>query len=307
MNRTAGLSQTTAESSAFGDRVDIRGDNLPESAFSGDGGALLEALLTPTLPVAGEEGGISSLGSIISAGARWAVPIAGNLAKEYAPGIINGLVGKLTGGSESTEIPPSGLLSDEATRFLFKRALLADASLTALQRLDKKDLNQLRLREDISQEHAQHVQEGPWGDFFKGAVQTIAPIALDAAKKAVASMAPRIINGVLNKVGLGGRSETGALGTPSTVNGGRSSDLNGTLRPRRSVLDMFKNANAGSATKVSSPLAYFEAPASLLVSFSLQATLEARRAEWQPLSERRRSLDDNDDLPVEYPAPPAGI
>ncbi|KAH7350094.1 transferase family-domain-containing protein [Plectosphaerella cucumerina] len=295
MNRTAGLSQNTAESGGFGDRADIRGDNLPESAFAGEGGALLEALLTPTLPVAGEEGWISSLGSIISAGARWAVPIAGNLAKEYAPGIINGLVGKLTGGSESTEIPPSGLLSDEATRFLFKRALLADASLTALQRLDKKELNQLRLREDIAQEHAQRVQEGAWGDFFKGAVQTIAPIALDAGKQAVASIAPKIINGVLNKVDLGGRSETAA----STINGSRNGELNGTLRPRRSVLDMFNTANAGSATKVSSPLAYFEAPALPLASSSLQATLEARRAEWQPLSERRRSLDDNDDLPVD--------
>ncbi|KAH6683510.1 hypothetical protein F5X68DRAFT_233566 [Plectosphaerella plurivora] len=299
MNRTAGLSQNAAESGAYRNRVDLRVDHPHESAFEGEGGALLECLLTPTLPIAGEESWISDLGGLISSGLRTVAPIAGNLAKEYAPGIINGLVGKITGGSESTEIQ-SGLLSDEATRFVFKRALLADASLAAMQRLDKKQLSQLRLREDIAHEHAENVPEGAWGDFFKGAVQTIAPIALDAGKKAVASVAPKIINGVLNKVGLGGRSE--ALNAPYTVNGGGNGP-NNTLRTRRSVLDMFNTANVGTATMVSN----FEAPAPPLESSSLQATLKARHAEWQPLAERRRSLDDNDDLPVEYPASPPAI
>lgn len=296
MNRTAGLSAGAAESSgAPRERVPMRVYEIPESAFDGEGGDLLLSLMAPTMPVAGEEDWLSGLASIISTGSRFIVPIAGSQGSQYAPRIIGGIVREMKAGAEGAETPDAMLLTDETTRFLFKRALLADAALTALQRLDKGKLRQLRLRGEIADEHSLDNEAGGWGDLFKGVIQTVTPIALDGAKKALASLAPKVIN-----VALGGRSE----GATARHDGGRGLSLR-----KPSILDVF-NGPGGSAVQVSSLPASGDAPSQLSFlssSSSLQATLDARHSGWQPLAERRLSLDDNDDLPVRFPLPPPDL
>ncbi|KAK1974680.1 hypothetical protein LZ30DRAFT_764640 [Colletotrichum cereale] len=229
MNRTGGLAQTSAESAVSRNRVNIHTGDLPENALTGEGAALLECLLTPTVPVAGEEGWISGLGSLISTRLKWAAPIAGNLAKEYAPKIIGGIVSKITSGPEGVE-GSDKLLNDDTTRFLLKRALLADASLTALQRLNKSELSQLRIREEIWQEHALGDEEGGWGDFFKGVVQKVAPIGLQGAKKAAAALVPKIMDVALSKLGV----NESKLNVPD---GGR------TIKTKRSFYDVLSGSS----------------------------------------------------------------
>ncbi|GJD05095.1 ATP synthase F1 [Colletotrichum higginsianum] len=286
MNRTAGLAQTSLESDLSRARVSIHhGGDLTESVLTGgsEGAALLESLLTPTVPVGGEEGWISSLGSLISTGVKLAAPIAGKLAKEYAPKIIGGLVSKISGGSQESVEGSDVMLNDDTTRFLLKRALLADASLTALQRLNKNELGQLRIRSEVRQEHALGDQEGAWGDFFKTVVQKVAPIALDGAKKAAAALAPKIVDAALSKLG---RNES-ELSVP---NGAR------TLKTKSSYYDVL---NGRSPIQVSSFLTLRETggqPQSTSPATGLTQT--------QRLSGRRSSLDSNPDLPVAYPAPP---
>ncbi|KAK6215442.1 hypothetical protein QIS74_08461 [Colletotrichum tabaci] len=286
MNRTAGLAQTSLESDLSRARVSIHpGGDFTESALTGggEGAALLESLLTPTVPVGGEEGWISSLGSLISTGVKLAAPIAGKLAKEYAPKIIGGLVSKISGGSQESVEGSDVMLNDDTTRFLLKRALLADASLTALQRLNKNELGQLRIRSEVRQEHALGDQEGAWGDFFKTVVQKVAPIALDGAKKAAAALAPKIVDAALGKLG---RNES-ELSVP---NGAR------TLKTKSSYYDVL---NGRSPIQVSSFLTLRETggqPQSTSPATGLTQT--------QRLSGRRSSLDSNPDLPVAYPSAP---
>ncbi|KAK2051651.1 trypsin-like serine protease [Colletotrichum caudatum] len=276
MNRTNGLAQTSAESSVSRNRVNIRAGNLPENALTGEGDALLGCLLTPTVPIAGEEGWISGLGSLISTGIKWASPIAGALAKEYAPKIIGGIVSKITGGPEDLEGSDT-MLNDDTTRFLLKRALLADASLTALQRLNKNELSQLRIRHEVRQEHALGDEEGGWGDFFKGVVQRVAPIALEGAKKAAAALAPKIMDAALSKLGL----NESKLNVP---NGGR------TLEHKRSFYDRL---NGSSPIQVSSFSILRE------TDDQPQAIIGGDLTQSQRLSRgRRSSLDSNPDLPV---------
>ncbi|TQN65345.1 Glutamyl endopeptidase [Colletotrichum shisoi] len=288
MNRTAGLAQTSLESDLSRARVSIHtGGDVTESALTGagEGAALLESLLTPTVPVGGEEGWISSLGSLISTGVKWAAPIAGNLAKEYAPKIIGGLVRKISGGSQESVEGSDVMLNDDTTRFLLKRALLADASLTALQRLNKNELNQLRIRSEVRQEHALGDQEGAWGDFFKTVVQKVAPIALDGAKKAAAALAPKIVDAALGKLG---RKES-ELSVPN-ANGAR------TLKTKGSYYDVL---NGRSPIQVSSFLTLRETGGQPPSTSPATGLTQPRR-----LSGRRSSLDSNPDLPVAYPAAP---
>ncbi|GKT91486.1 glutamyl endopeptidase [Colletotrichum tofieldiae] len=281
MNRTGGLVQASSiESGVSQNRVRIHPGDLFENAVTGEGDALLECLLTPTIPIAGEEGFMSGLGSLITTGVKWAAPIAGNLAKEYAPKIIGGIVNKISGGSESVE-DSDIMLNDNTTRFLLKRALLADASLTALQRLNKNELNQLRILPEVRQEHALGDQESAWGDFFKGVVQKVAPVALDGAKKAAAALAPKIMDVALGKLGL----NESALGSP---NGGH------TLKTKNSYYDVL---NGRSPIQVSSFLTLRETDGQPQLT-------EPQLTEPQRLLGRRPSLDSNPDLPVAYPSAP---
>ncbi|KAL2212887.1 hypothetical protein CC79DRAFT_1365150 [Sarocladium strictum] len=301
MNKNITTGRSSAESTI--QRQPLRVDGTITESFGEplQGSDLLECLLTPTLPLAGEEGFFDGFGSLISKAISVGKPFVTNLAKgaieEFGPKVVGAIASKL-GGAESAEAPTAGVLNEEATRFAFKRAILADASLQALQRLDKRQLQQLRLRSDVAEEH-QMPEEGAF-DFLKTVAQKVGSLAIGGAKSVFKTVAPMALDAAMQKL-TGGGGGGGGLRTESAAVALGS----GVRKPKKSssVLDMLSASHGAEPIKVSSFLAARE-DRNAGGSSSLQAEIDRRHAEWQPLPERRMSLDSNPDLPVRSYTPP---
>ncbi|KAL8287832.1 hypothetical protein RB597_000074 [Gaeumannomyces tritici] len=249
------------------------------------GKALYECLITPTIPVAGEEGFIDGLGSLISKGIQIAKPIATQVAKsaieKYGPKVISAIVGKI-GGAEST-VDDGDMLNKGAVKILLNRAFVADASLQALSSLSKSDLQKLKLDPQVAEEHGLH-EEGVW-DFFKSAAQTIGPLALQAGKV----LAPIVLGAVKDKI-VGGKSESAVGGTSG---GGRSGQ-------HLSVRDRLGNARKRSMPRLNSVFNQVSEPG----SHTEQAEEYSGSGGDQRSYSRARSIDRNPDGLLRSQTPP---
>ncbi|KAL8378022.1 hypothetical protein RB595_008626 [Gaeumannomyces hyphopodioides] len=278
MNRNSILTQPPAE--AMPDRRRL--EALTESGL-GDfkGKDLYECLMTPTIPVSGEEGFIGSLGPLISKGMGLAKPIVTDFARKalekYGPKFISIIAGKL-GHAEST-FDDHEMLNKNAVAMVIQRAYLADASLQALSSLNKSDLQMLKLEPQVAEEHGLD-EEGVW-DFFKSVAQTIGPIALQAGKDLV----PIVFDHVKNKI-AGGRGESG-VDVPQVRTGQHLSvrdRLVGRKRSMPRLNDVFNNvSDPGSST---------------------EQTTECGSADGRHAYRRRRSIDCNPDAPIRSYTPP---
>ncbi|KLU86951.1 hypothetical protein MAPG_05958 [Magnaporthiopsis poae ATCC 64411] len=270
-------------------------ENRTESELSSDykGKDLYECLMTPTIPVPGEEAFLDHLGPLISKALRAAKPIASQVAKKavekYGPQVIAAITGTL-GGAESS-MDDEDMLNDGAVHILLGRAYVADASLQALSSLSKSDLQKLKLSPEVAREHGLH-EEGVI-DFLKTAAQTLGPLALQTGK----AIAPIALDCFKNAIA----GESAAV-NDNNNSGGSSSNRHLSVRDRLS-----NNARKRSmprlndAFKVSGPGLF------LCEQVEEYDDGEEEKVEEQPSYRmmRRRSIDSNPDgLIPSYSPPP---
>ncbi|KAJ5741062.1 hypothetical protein N7493_000934 [Penicillium malachiteum] len=157
----------------LGVRKDIKND--AESTYYGETikAPFLEGLLEATRPVSGEEGSFSGLGSFISKAVTKAAPFALKGAKMGLELLNNALA---PSGEESASQGSPGENSDlKAAVLLTQRAVMAEAALRAVMKLDKNDLD----RASQSQTESMFDAEG----FFDG-IKSMAQVIGGAVSKA---------------------------------------------------------------------------------------------------------------------------
>ncbi|KAK4167810.1 trypsin-like cysteine/serine peptidase domain-containing protein, partial [Cladorrhinum sp. PSN259] len=211
-----------------GSAPNVPGIYAAESASDNSNEFLSHLLTTPTSQVEAEvqpEGfgfNFGGLGSIISSGFNIAKPFLGQAAKWGGQKLLDAAVSHLAGGAESALDGPSASPEDvDAAEILLKRAVMGEAALQAISKLSRRELQEASLLPgSAGPGEAAHAES--WlsdvGDFFKSAVQTVAPIALKVAP---------VIVGALNPASAGGNN--GYLAPPGGEDG---------LRKKRSVNDL---------------------------------------------------------------------
>ncbi|KAL0949110.1 hypothetical protein HGRIS_009197 [Hohenbuehelia grisea] len=166
-------------------------------AFTGQEEAFVEGLLGATVPIAGaEEGAFDFLGPLITKAVKVAKPLVSRAAKYAVKDILPHLVGQIAGSGNATNsesaFAPTTPATQEASRLLFKRALLADAALSALTTLPKDQLKTLKVKHTVlGQTHPQ--EEGIF-DFVKSTAQRLGPYALKATKAAIKRLGPGLVD-----------------------------------------------------------------------------------------------------------------
>ncbi|KAK4460582.1 hypothetical protein QBC42DRAFT_229290 [Cladorrhinum samala] len=246
---------TTTNYNTQGTVIRGRAPNVPgiyaaESASNNSNEFLSHLLTTPTSQVEAEvqpEGfgfNFSGLGSIISQGFNMAKPFLGQAAKWGGQKLLDVAVSHLAGRAESALDGPSASPEDiEAAEILLKRAVMGEAALQAVSKLSRQELQAASLIPgSAGPGEAAHAES--WfsgiGDFFKSAVQTVAPIALKVAPVVVGALNPAA------GAALGGAISVGRTAgfLPESANtGGNNGYLappggeNG-LRKKRSVNDL---------------------------------------------------------------------
>ncbi|KAH9885014.1 hypothetical protein F4778DRAFT_787417 [Xylariomycetidae sp. FL2044] len=246
MNRTTGLNESATESSGMRRRLVRVVDGEIRSAAGKD---FVEGLLKDTIPAAGEEGWFDGLGGLLSRAVKYAAPIVSQAAKDAITTFGPKLVDKLLPSSGTESMTAStGTLNKDASRLIFKRALLADASLQALMSLDKAQLARLRMQKEAGAvAGVGEQQEGAVFDFIKAAVQKLAPVAADVAKQAVVKLGPALIDIAKDKI-TGGSPVT-RPDRPSGNASSRFSRLHGG-QPRDTAVSGFQTiGDAGSGSE----------------------------------------------------------
>ncbi|KAK1689357.1 ATP synthase F1 [Colletotrichum godetiae] len=255
-------------------RTQLRGLQVSSYNQQGPQGAFVQGLLAPTRPVSGEEGFFDSLGSVLGKGIGFAKPFIASAAQ----GALSGVIGRLSGGAESSFDTPAVGTHEYATRLAFKRAAAAEAALQTLMELPKEKLDRLRINEP------QNGEEG-FFDVIKAGVQKIAPSVLDIAKTAVRKVVPIIVDAASQKI-------KNTVGAESVASAPRNNfNTTNVIRTKKSVADMLTtSAQAYKGSKVSNNPDDFNA-----VNATLEDILKSRETAWVPSLHKRKSWDSNDD------------
>ncbi|KAI0546553.1 trypsin-like serine protease [Xylaria curta] len=237
------------------------GGDWTESSF--DSNDFVTGMMQPTRPLEGEEAFFDVFGSML----QTAFQIGKPLLREGAKAGLGLLSKALAESSFDTE---SSIDSNEtqAAELVAKRAIMAEAALQSVMKLNKSELAQIELVNDHGDTH----EEG-FFDFVKTAAQGIGSVVKVAA--------PFVLNNVVPVV-------LGALSKPATESAYLKPSPSGfqtTLRKKTSILSM---VNDGTL-KVSAP-----SPHVIIASHSPARQPSTRRGTLPAL----RSVDSNEDLPV---------
>ncbi|TRX90054.1 hypothetical protein FHL15_008973 [Xylaria flabelliformis] len=241
-------------------RRPLKGDWTESSFGSND---FVTGMMQPTRPLEGEEAFFDIFGSVLQA----AFQIGKPLLREGAKAGLGLLSKALAESSLDTE---SSLDNNEAqaAELVAKRAIMAEAALQSVMKLNKSELAQIELVNDHGDMH----EEG-FFDFVKTAAQGIGC--------AVKAAAPFVLNNVVPVV-------LGALAKPATESAYLKPSPSGfqtTLRKKTSILSM---VNDGTL-KVSAT-----SPHEIVAPHNRSHQPSAQRATIPAL----RSVDSNEDLPV---------
>ncbi|OHE92742.1 ATP synthase F1 [Colletotrichum orchidophilum] len=280
-------------------REQLRGVQLPSYTQQGSQGAFVQGLLAPTRPVSGEEGFFDFLGPVLTKGIGFAKPFITSAAQ----GALNGVIGRLGGGAESSLDTPAVGTHEHATCLAFKRAAAAEAALQTLMALPKEKLDRLRISEP------QNGEEG-FFDVIKAGVQKIAPAVLDIAKTAMRKVVPVIVDAASQKIknAVGPESAPAAPrnNVPSEANYGSATSTTtrttSVIRSKPSVADMlaasaqaYKGAKVSNNPDDSDAVNVDEDNAGRAANATLEDLLKSRESTWVPSLHRHRSWDSNDD------------
>ncbi|KAJ5930943.1 hypothetical protein N7466_006436 [Penicillium verhagenii] len=208
--------------------------NDTESAFTGDmiQTPFVEGLLQATRPVEGEEGFFTGFGSFLGKAVKTAAPFAMKGAKIGLQLLNNALA---PSGQESVSYTQPEDRDDQiAATLLTRRAVMAEAALRAVMKLDKKDLE----RASSSQTESFFGPEG-FFDGIKSMVQVIGSAVSKAAPKVISTLLPIAADALGKKIaGPGSRNDALSPAQPA-------------MRTRRSFANINAAYNPGSALEVS--------------------------------------------------------
>ncbi|KZL65429.1 atp synthase f1 [Colletotrichum incanum] len=276
----------TQESEIELPREQLRGVNVSAlQQQQGQQAAFVQGLLAPTRPVSGEEGFFDFLGPVLTKGIGFAKPFIASAAQ----GALNGVIGRLGGGAESSFDAPPGT-HEHATLLAFKRAAAAEAALQTLMTLPKYKLDRLRINDP------QAGEEG-FFDVIKAGVQTIAPAVIDVAKTAVRRVVPIIVDTASQKI----KNAVGPEGTLAPQNNAGDYDRGTTthtnvIRPKQSVGDILAaSGQAYKGAKVSNNPDDSKPTRDDTINAALEDILKSRESTWLPSLHKRKSWDSNDD------------
>ncbi|KAI0456466.1 trypsin-like serine protease [Xylaria acuta] len=235
--------------------------NWTESSFGSND--FVDCMMQPTRPLEGEEAFFDGFGSMMKTAFQVGKPLLREGAKVGLTLLSKAL-------AESSFDAESSVDDNEAkaAELVAKRAIMGEAALQAVMKLDRAELAQLNLVNDHGDIH----EEG-FFDFVKTAAQKIGSVAKDAA--------PFVLNTVVPVV-------LGALAKPATESAYMKPFPNGfqtTLRKKKSILSM---VNDGTL-KVSAP-----SPHEVAAPHSRAKQLSTQGGTIPVL----RPVDSNEDLPV---------
>jgi hypothetical protein len=163
----------------------------------------LACMLAPTKPVDGEAEMFGHLGPLIDIGTKFATPLLGQAAQKGL-GMLGGLLKESAFTSESNFA--DGDL--KATELISKRALLGEAALQAFSKLNKAELEELKIVDTQEDSY----EEG-FIDFIKSSVQKIGGIVRQVAPRVIETVMPIAI-GAMKKTSQSGPSVAGHLNVP---------------------------------------------------------------------------------------------
>ncbi|KAI1749459.1 trypsin-like serine protease [Xylaria castorea] len=235
--------------------------NWTESSFGSND--FVTGMMQPTRPLEGEEAFFDGFGNMLQTAFQFGKP----LLREGAKAGLSLLSKVLAESSFDAESSVDGDQA-QAAELVAKRAIMAEAALQAVMKLNKAELNQLSIVNDNGDMH----EEG-FFDFVKTAAQKIGSMVKDAT--------PFVLNTVVPVV-------LGALSKPATESAYLKPSPNGfqtTLRKKKSILSM---VNDGTL-KVSAP-----SPREITAPHS-RAQQPSAQGGIMPVL---RSVDSNEDLPV---------
>jgi hypothetical protein len=213
-------------------RRGIRNETESVSAVDAIQAPFVEGLLEATRPVDGEEGFFDGLGSFIGKAVTKAAPFALKGAKIGLQLLNNALA---PSGEESvSQTQPEDKDDLVAATLLTKRAVIAEAALRAVMKLDKNDFD----RASQSQTESLFGPEG-FFDGIKSMVQVIGSAVSKAAPKVISTLLP-IAADALGKKIAGLSSKNDGLSPPPAL-----------VRKQRSFADINAAYNPGSALEVS--------------------------------------------------------
>lgn len=201
-----------ATESSISVRKPLPGAAAVESSFgTAINPAFANALLQPTVLVAGQESFFDDLGSVISTGLKYAAPIIGAVA-----GVESALKASPSSDTESAleSTTPDSVISAP----LFQRALVAECALQAVQKVDTPTLTSLPLYDE-----AGNLETEGFFDFMKTTMQSIGTQVLAVAPDVIKNVGPIALNLVANAIQkkTGGGTGTGTEGNlPSPSTGG---------------------------------------------------------------------------------------
>ncbi|KAJ8456598.1 hypothetical protein ONZ45_g18657 [Pleurotus djamor] len=232
---------------------------IPLGEAGGIDEPFVEGLLSATVPVAGaEEGAFDFLGGLITKAVSVAKPLVSRAAKyavtDIIPHLLNG-AGAESSFESTTTVSPA---AQSASQLVFKRALVADAALTALRKLPRDQLNQLK----VTSVAGQSQEEGIF-DFIKSTVQKIGPYALGAAKTAIKNIAPTLIDAAASKI-------KERMGVPLT-NGSSSTESVRTLKRQPSKMSVNGSRLMAASDDLESTLSLSVPPSPRIEVTSLKA------------------------------------
>ncbi|KAJ7770928.1 hypothetical protein DFH07DRAFT_735221 [Mycena maculata] len=227
-------------------RKDLTGLPSAESGFDlKKQGAFAEGLLTKTVPLrGGEEKAFDFLGPLLSKALSAAKPLVSQAAKAVVTNLLPKVIAHIVGGNAEATLSPVSPLNAEATRLIFKRALVADTAASALSSLSGDELKTLKITLP-GRENNQPQQEGVF-DFIKTTMQKIGPFALGTAKGAIKRFVPVLIDVAARD--LKERLGSGAAANGTVTESGASLDIWPRLKRHPSNLDRYRDGLATAAT-----------------------------------------------------------
>ncbi|KAF8861619.1 trypsin-like serine protease [Acephala macrosclerotiorum] len=179
------------------------GLNAAEAAFySPTEAAFAKELLAPTLSLPGEEGFFDTMAPIIKKGLKYATPFLKQAAKDGIDAVL--------ADWNSTEAAIDTTTSDSIlAEPLFKRAIVAECALQAVQKVEPSKLNDIKLIDVEGNE----MPEG-FFDFMKGAIQVVGRQIAQTAPDVIRNVGPVALDLLANAIQKKAGAE-GAFGLPS--------------------------------------------------------------------------------------------
>ncbi|KUJ06758.1 uncharacterized protein LY89DRAFT_678347 [Mollisia scopiformis] len=181
------ITATPPTQSATQVKVPLPGVAAVESSFSSTiNTSFATQLLQPTIIVPGQESFFDNLSSVISTGLQYATPITTTLAQSAVKSAL----------SASPESALEATARDNIVSLpLFRRAIVAECALQAVQKIDTTTLASLPLYD----EQGNPTTEG-FFDTMTKAMQTIGQKVLDAAPDVIASVGPIVASLVASAI-----------------------------------------------------------------------------------------------------------